>query len=180
MSQSCHSYEGAARWTLEALQVPVRSPVQSPGGFRVAPPGPPPPGGSLPGIPPQHRQHHEGWRRSEVKYYPHLTYPRTRSMKREDRPWADCRVVCGIRKTLCDKRKNYKSSRSPDTYDLARGLALEGQSSSSSPALAEQSVGRVLPFLDPSASLVGEAFLFFPPPAGGEAFFLAFSESSDT
>ena len=60
---------------------------------------------------------------------------------------------------------------SPDTYDLARGLALEGHSSSPSPTLAEQSRGRVLPFLDPSASLVGEAFLFFSPPAGGEASF---------
>ena len=69
------------------------------------------------------------------------------------------------------KEKTLKLFGSPDTYDLARGLALEGQSSSSSPALAEESAGRVLPFLDPSASLVGEAFLFFPPPAGGEAFF---------
>ena len=70
-----------------------------------------------------------------------------------------------------------KLFRSPDTYDLARGLALEGQSSSSSPALAEQSGGRVLPFLDPSASLVGEAFLFFPPPAGGVASFFSSSSS---
>ena len=62
-----------------------------------------------------------------------------------------------------------------DTYDLARGLALEGQSSSPSLALAEQSGGRVFPLLDPSASLVGEAFLFFPPPAGGEAFFFSSS-----
>ena len=68
-----------------------------------------------------------------------------------------------------------KLFESPDTYDFARGLALGGQSSSSSPALAERSGGRVLPFLDPSASLVGEAFLFFPPPAGGEAFFFSSS-----
>ena len=67
---------------------------------------------------------------------------------------------------------------SPDTYDLARGLALEGQSLSSSAALAEQSGGRVLPFLDPSASLIGEAFLFFPPPAGGEASFFSSSSPS--
>ena len=63
------------------------------------------------------------------------------------------------------------------TYDFARGLALGGHSSSSSPALAEQSGGRVLPFLDPSASLVGEAFLLFPPPAGGEARFFSSSPS---
>ena len=75
------------------------------------------------------------------------------------------------------KRKIMKLFGSPDTYDLARGLALEGQSSSSSPALAEQSGGRFLPFLDPSASLVGEAFLFFPPPAGGEASFFFSSPS---
>ena len=110
-----------------------------------------------------------------MKRYSHPTNPRTRSMKRGDHPWADYRVVCGIRKTSCDKKKNYKSFRSPDTYDLARGLALEGHSSSPSPMLTEQSGGRVLPFLDPSASLVGEAFLFFSPPAGEEA---SFSSSS--
>ena len=68
---------------------------------------------------------------------------------------------------------------SPDTYDLARGLALGGQSSSSSLALAEQSGGRVFPFLDPSASLVGEAFLFFPPPAGGDASFFSSLSSQE-
>ena len=62
-----------------------------------------------------------------------------------------------------------------NTYDLARGLALGGQSSSSSLALAEQSGGTIFPFLDPSASLVGEAFFFFPSPAGGEAFFFSSS-----
>ena len=70
------------------------------------------------------------------------------------------------------KRKTMKLFGSPDTYDLSRGLALEGHSSSSSPTLAEQSGGRVLPFLDPSASLVGEAFLFFPPPRWGRGFLL--------
>ena len=73
------------------------------------------------------------------------------------------------------KGKTLKLFGSPDTYDLARGLALEGQSSSL--ALAEQSGGRVLPFLDPSASLFGEAFLLFPPPAGGEASFFSSSPS---
>ena len=73
------------------------------------------------------------------------------------------------------KTKTLKLFGSPDTYDLAKGLALGGQSSSSSLALAEQSGGRVFPLLDPSASLVGEAFLFFPPPTGGEAFFFSSS-----
>ena len=61
----------------------------------------------------------------------------------------------------------YESLWYPDTYDLARGLALCGHSSSPSSALVEESGGGVFPFLDPSASLVGAAFLFFPPPAGG-------------
>ena len=65
----------------------------------------------------------------------------------------------------------------PDTYDFARGLALSGHSSSPSSVLVEQSGGRVLPFLDPSASPVGEAFLFFSPPAGGEASFFSSSSS---
>ena len=65
--------------------------------------------------------------------------------------------------------KNHELFWNPDTYDLARGLALEGHSSSPPLALVEQSGGRVLPFLYPPASPVGEAFLFFSPPAGGEA-----------
>ena len=64
----------------------------------------------------------------------------------------------------------------PDTYDFARGLTLGGHSSSPWSALVESSGGRVLPFLDPPASPVGEAFLFFSSPAGGEASF--FSSSS--
>ena len=67
------------------------------------------------------------------------------------------------------QKRNYKSLRNPDTYDLARGLALEGHSSPPSVALAELSGGRVLPLLDPSASLVGEAFLFLSPPSWGES-----------
>ena len=59
-----------------------------------------------------------------------------------------------------------KSFRNPDTYDLAGGLALKGHPSSPTLALAELSGGRVLPFLDPPASLDGEAFLFFSPPLG--------------
>ena len=73
--------------------------------------------------------------------------------------------------------KNHELFWNPDTYDLARGLALEGHSSSPLSVLVEQSGGRVLPFLDHPASPVGEAFLFFSPPAGGEASFF-FSSSS--
>ena len=69
--------------------------------------------------------------------------------------------------------------RDPDTYDLAGGLALEGHSSSPTSMLAELSGGIVLPFLDPSASLAGEAFLFLPSPTGGETFFFSSSSSGE-
>ena len=48
----------------------------------------------------------------------------------------------------------------PDTYDFARGLSLGNHSSSLKAAVVEQSGRRVLPFLDPSASPDGAAFLF--------------------
>ena len=67
------------------------------------------------------------------------------------------------------QKRNYKSFRNLDTYDLAGGLALEGHPSSPTLALAELSGGRVLPLLDPSASPVGEAFLFLSPPSRGES-----------
>ena len=57
----------------------------------------------------------------------------------------------------------------PNTYDFARGLALSSHSSSPSAAVVELSGRRVLPFLDPSASPVGAAFLFLSPPVGGGA-----------
>ena len=58
------------------------------------------------------------------------------------------------------------------SYGMAYGgLALEGHSSSPTLALAELSGGRVLPLLDPSASPVGEAFLFLSPPSWGESSF---------
>ena len=57
----------------------------------------------------------------------------------------------------------------PNTYDFARGLALSSHLSSPSAAVVEQFGRRVLPFLDPSASPVGAAFLFLSPPAGGGA-----------
>ena len=86
---------------------------------------------------------------------------------------------------MFDVRKNcaigeyYESLWYPDTYDFARGLALSSHSSSPLAAVVEQSGRRVLPFLDPSASLVGEAFLFFSPPAWGEASFSSSSFSGE-
>ena len=59
--------------------------------------------------------------------------------------------------------------RDPDTYDLAGGLSLEGHSSSPTSVLAELSGGIVLPLLDPSASPIGEAFLFLSPSSGRES-----------
>ena len=119
-SRSCPSYEGAARRTPEPLRVPGPSLVQSPGGCAAAPPGPSPPGGSLPEIAPRHRLYHGGWRRSEGNPYP--THPRTRSTKREDHPWADCRVVCGIRKTLCGEKKNHEVIRESGYLRSRQGL----------------------------------------------------------
>ena len=94
--------------------------MQSPGGCPTTPPGASPPGGSLPGIPPRHRPHHGGWRRSEGN--PYTTHPRTRSTKREDHPWADCRVVCGIRKTLCGEKKNHEVIRESGYLRSRQGL----------------------------------------------------------
>ena len=71
-----------------------------------------------------------------------------------------------VRKS-CAMEEYYESLWYPDNYDLARGLALCGHSSSPSSVLVEKSGAGVFPFLDPSASPVGAAFLFFPPPAGG-------------
>ena len=67
------------------------------------------------------------------------------------------------------QKRNYKSFRNPDTYDLAGGLALEGHSSSPMLVSAKLSGGIVLPLLDPSASPVGEAFLFLSPSSGRES-----------
>ena len=67
----------------------------------------------------------------------------------------------------------------PDTYDLARGLALDGHSSPPSSASEALSGRRVFPFLDPPASPVGAAFLFVPPPAGGGEASSSSSSSSE-
>ena len=55
-----------------------------------------------------------------------------------------------------------------DTYNFARGLSLGNHSSSLKAAVVEQSRRRVLPFLDPSASPDGAAFLSLSPLDGGE------------
>ena len=57
-----------------------------------------------------------------------------------------------------------------DTHDFARGLSLGNHSLSRKAAVVEQSGRRVLPFLDPSASPDGAAFLFLSPRAGGRTF----------
>ena len=88
----------------------------------MAPPGPPPPGGSFSGIPPWCLQRHGERRQLEVKYCSHPTSPRTRSTKREDRPWADCRVVCGVRKTPCGRKKNHEVIRESGYLRSRQGL----------------------------------------------------------
>ena len=87
---------------------------------------------------------------------------------------AACVIMFGVRENSVTK-ESYGLLWYLNTYDLPWGLALGNHSSSLLSAAVELSGRRVLPFLDPSASLVGEAFLFFPPPAGGEAFFFSSS-----
>ena len=77
-----------------------------------------------------------------MKYYSYPTNPGSRSTKRRARPWAGYMVIFGIRRH-CATSKNHELFRNPDTYDLARGLALKGHSSSPSSTLAEKSGGRV-------------------------------------
>ena len=79
---------------------------------------------------------------------------------------ADCIIIFDVRRSSATK-VCYELLWYPNTYDFARGLALSSHSSSPSAAVVEQSGRRVLPFLDPSASPVGAAFLFLSPPAGG-------------
>ena len=79
---------------------------------------------------------------------------------------ADCIIIFDVRRSSATK-VCYELLWYPNTYDFARGLALSGHSSPPSAAMVEQSGRRVLPFLDPSASPVGAAFLFLSPPAGG-------------
>ena len=79
-----------------------------------------------------------------------------------------CIIAFGVRESSATK-EYYELLWYPNTYDLPRGLALGNHSSSLSSAAVELSGRSVLPFLDPSASLVGAAFLFLSPPVGGGA-----------
>ena len=80
----------------------------------------------------------------------------------------DCIIMFDVRGSSATK-VCYELLWYPNTYDFARGLALSSHSSSPSAAVVELSGRRVLPFLDPSASPVGAAFLFLSPPTGGGA-----------
>ena len=55
---------------------------------------------------------------------------------RRARPWADCIVIFGARRSYA-RKEHYELLWCPNTYDLARGLALCGHSSSPSLALVE-------------------------------------------
>ena len=89
---------------------------------------------------------------------------------------AACIIMFGVRESSATK-ECYELLWYPNTYDLPRGLALGNHSSSPSSAAVELSGRRVLPFLDPSASLVGAAFLFLSPPPGGGAYSSSSSSS---
>ena len=81
---------------------------------------------------------------------------------------AACIIIFRVRGSSATK-ECYELLWYPNTYDFARVLALSIQSSSPSAAVVELSGRRVLPFLDPSASPVGVAFLFLSPPTEGGA-----------
>ena len=81
---------------------------------------------------------------------------------------AACIIIFDIRESSATK-ECYELHWYPNTYDLPRGLALGNHSSSPSSAAVELSGRRVLPFLDPSASPIGVAFLFLSPPTEGGA-----------
>mgnify|MGYP005845396337 CR=1 FL=1 len=103
----------------------------------------------------------------EVGHYPYPMSPRNRSMRiRRYGLGADCMIIFDVRRSSAIK-VCYELLWYLNTCDFARGLALSNHSSSLLAAVVEQSARRVLPFLDPSASPVGAAFLFLSPPAGG-------------
>jgi len=88
---------------------------------------------------------------------------------------AACIIMFGVREDRATK-EFYELLWYLNTYDLPWGLALGNHSSSPSSAAVELSGRRVLPFLDPPASLVGAAFLFLSPPVGGGASFSSSGE----
>ena len=91
---------------------------------------------------------------------------------------AICIIIFGVRRSSATK-ECYELLWYPNTYDFPRGLALGSHSSSPSAAVVELSGRRVLPFLDPSACLVGAAFLFLSPLSGGGASSSASSSSGE-
>ena len=97
---------------------------------------------------------------------PHPAGPTTRSMKRGDHHRPDYGQYAALVGHYVARQKLH--IRDPDTYDLAGRLALKGHSSSPMVVLAKLSGGIVLPLLDPLASPIGEAFLFFSPSSGRE------------
>ena len=100
--------------------------------------------------------------------YPYPMSPGSRSTIHRYWLVVACIIIFGVRGSSATK-VCYELLWHPDTYDFARGLALSSHSSSPSAAVVEQSGRRVLPFLDPSASPVGAAFLFLSPPTEGGA-----------
>ena len=100
-------------------------------------------------------------------HYSYLTSPRNRPTRISRYGLGvDCMIIFNVRRSYAMK-VCYELLWYLNTYDFARGLALSSHSSSPSAVVVEQSGRRVLPFLDPSASQVGSAFLFLSPPAGG-------------
>ena len=71
-----------------------------------------------------------------MKRYSHPTNPGSRSTNRRAKPWADCMIMSGVRR-YCALEERHELFWYPDTYDFARGLALDGHSSSLSSALVE-------------------------------------------
>ena len=113
-----------------------------------------------------------------MTHYPCPTSPRNRpTMICLYGLGADCIIIFDVRRSSAIK-VCYELLWYPNTYDFARGLALSSHSSSPSAAVVEKSGRRVLPFLDPSASPVGAAFLFLSPPARGEESSSSFSSFS--
>ena len=77
-----------------------------------------------------------GWGRKPLEVNSHPTSPGSRSTTRQARPWADCIVIFGVRRS-CARKEHYELLWCTNTYDLARGLALCGHSSSPSSVLVE-------------------------------------------
>ena len=70
-----------------------------------------------------------------MKRYSRPTNPGSCSMNRRAEPWADCMIKFGVRR-YCTIKERHELFWYPDTYDLARGLALDGHSSP--PSLASE------------------------------------------